>query len=255
MIAELSNLASQAFDAALALVYPEACAVCGASVEARDDGVACARCWDAAPLFRGDETLCWKCGALSSARVSEDKRENIRCGRCDDDSFTVARACGLYEGALRVTVLELKRQPHITRRLAEEMYRAQQRAPLSDAELIVPVPLHHSRERERGFNQALILARALARRSHLGLDEHSLVRQTQTKMHRAGMDAKARRQSMAHAFSVRHSDQIKGKRVMLIDDVFTTGATVSACADVLKAAGADRVFVLTIARATSFAQT
>jgi predicted amidophosphoribosyltransferase len=89
----------------------------------------------------------------------------------------------------------------------------------------------------------------------LGLDEHSLVRQTQTKMHRAGMDAKARRQSMAHAFSVRHSDQIKGKRVMLIDDVFTTGATVSACADVLKAAGADRVFVLTIARATSFAQT
>jgi ComF family protein len=250
MITPLSNVVSSAFDAALALVYPQPCAVCGASVELRHDGVACARCWDNAPIFRGDETLCWKCGALSHAQVSESKRETIRCGRCDDDEFTAARACGVYDGALRASILELKRRPHMARRVAEQIIEAQRREPLVNANLIVPVPLHASRERERGFNQALVIARALAQLTHLPLDQHNLVRQSQTKMHRAGMDAKARRQSLVDAFAVRHPKLIAGRRVLLIDDVFTTGATASACASVLKDAGADRVAVLTLARAS-----
>jgi ComF family protein len=121
---------------------------------------------------------------------------------------------------------------------------------LDGAEVIIPVPLHVSRELERGFNQASVLARALARFSQLPLDEHSLVRQSETKMHRAGMDAKARRRSLADAFTVRHPKLIAGKRVLLVDDVFTTGATASACANQLKAGGADKVFVLTMARAS-----
>ena len=250
MITTLSNLTSHAFDAALALVYPQPCAVCGASVESRHDGVACSRCWEAAPLFRDDETLCWKCGAPSFAKVNDDKSKTVRCGRCDDDSFTNARACGLYEGALRASILELKRGPHVTRRIAEQMLRMQQRPPLLDADLIIPVPLHASRERERGLNQAFVLAQALPRLSHLPLHAHSLVRQSQTKMHRAGMDAKARRQSLADAFTVRHAKLMAGKRVLLVDDVFTTGATASACAAVLHEAGADKVFVLTMARAS-----
>jgi ComF family protein len=250
VITALSNLTSQAFDAALALVYPQPCAVCGGSVESRHDGVACSRCWDSAPLFRGDETLCWKCGAPSLAKVIDEQRETVRCGRCDDDSITNARACGFYEGALRATILELKRRPHVTRRVAQLMFETQQREPLADADVIIPVPLHSARERERGFNQALVLAQALTRFSHLPLDEHSLARQTQTKMHRAGMDAKARHQSLTDAFTVRHPKLIEGKRVLLIDDVFTTGATASACAAELKTAGVDKVFVLTLARAS-----
>jgi|SRR5215831_4614688 len=247
---KLISVASQAFDATLALVYPQPCAVCGASVESRHDGVACGRCWDQAPLFQGDETLCWKCGAPAAAVVNDDQREAVRCGRCDDDSFTYARACGLYEGALRSAILDLKRRPHITRRLTETMCAALRQAPLRDAEVLIPVPLHAARERERGFNQALVLAQALAQISRLTLDEYSLVRKSQTKMHRAGMDAKARRQSLAGAFLVRHQESIRDKRVMLIDDVFTTGATASACAAELQAAGADKVFVLTLARAS-----
>jgi ComF family protein len=254
LITTLSNVASHAFDAALALVYPQPCAVCGASVESRHDGIACARCWAKAPIFRGDETLCWKCGALSHAPVNESKRETIRCRRCDDDAFTAARACGLYDGALRASILELKRQPHMARRMAEQILEAQQREPLVNADLIVPVPLHASRERERGFNQALVIARALAQLNHLPLDQHSLVRHSQTKMHRAGMDAKARRKSLAEAFAVRHPKLIAGKHLLLIDDVFTTGATASACASVLTDAGANAVLVLTIARAISFLQ-
>ena len=247
----LSSIASQIFDATLALVYPQACAVCGESVESRHDGVACKRCWDATPVFHGDETLCRKCGTLSHGKLSKDKRDSIRCGRCDDEAFTAARACGLYEGALRATILELKRQPHVPRRVSQHIYETQRRGPLGNADLIIPVPLHYARERERGFNQAAVLARALARVTHLPLDEHSLVRQSQTRMHRAGMDAKARRQSVADAFLVRHSGLIVGKHVLLIDDVFTTGATASACSATLKEQGAAEVLVLTIARAVA----
>jgi ComF family protein len=173
----------------------------------------------------------------------------VRCGRCDEEAFTGARACGLYEGALRASILELKREPHVPTRLTHLLLDAQRRAPIKSANLIVPVPLHPMRERERGFNQASLLARALARLSGLPLDDHSVVRRLHTERHRAGMDAKARRKSVAEAFAVRDPKLVAGQRVLLIDDVFTTGATVSACASALKDAGAEEVFVLTVARA------
>jgi ComF family protein len=240
---------SSLYDATLALVYPQACAVCGAGVESRHDGVACASCWNATHVFRADDTLCWKCGAFTEAAVNEARRKTIRCGRCDDYAFDGARAGGFYEGALRASILELKREPHVASRLARLMLGAQQRAPLNSADLIIPVPLHPERERERGFNQALLLARGLARLSGLALDEHSVVRRVHTERHRAGMDAKARRQSVAAAFTVRHPKLVAGRRVLLVDDVFTTGATVSACAAALKEAGVEEVFGLTLARA------
>ena len=245
----VTTLASVIYDAALALVYPQACAVCGASVESRHDGVACASCWQTTRMFKEYDTLCARCGAFTEAAISEDRRKTIRCGRCDDNSFDGARACGFYEGALRASILQLKREPHVSSRVMHLMLAAQRRAPLISANLIIPVPLHPERERERGFNQALLLAKELSRLSGLPLDEHAMVRRSHTKRHRAGMDAKARRQSVAGAFALRHKDLVKGKRVLLVDDVFTTGATVSAGAEVLKESGAKEVFVLTVARA------
>jgi ComF family protein len=245
----ITDLSSQIYDVAMALIYPQACAVCGHSVESRLDGVACARCWDATDLFQEAGSICWKCGLPSHVRVSEDKRQSVRCGRCDNDAYTVARACGSYEGALRASILELKRDPHVAHRLARLLHEAQRREPLNTADVIIPVPLHAGREGERGFNQAVVLGHELSRLSHLPLDEHSVIRRLHTERHRVGMDAKARRKSVADAFAVRHRDLIAGKRVLLIDDVFTTGATASACAQALKDAGAEEVFVLTIARA------
>jgi ComF family protein len=128
------------------------------------------------------------------------------------------------------------------------MFAASRRHPLGAATLIVPVPLHPERERERGFNQAAVLARSLAKSTGLPFDEHSLVRSVHTERHRTGMDARARRESVADAFVVKRPRLIAGERILLIDDVFTTGATVSACAQKLQAAGAMDVFVLTIAR-------
>ena len=201
-----------------------------------------------APLSETD-TLCWKCGAFSRATVTPDKHQTIRCGRCDGDMFTAARACGLYEGALRASILNLKREAHIASYLIRLMFEVQRREPLADADVIIPVPLHGTRERERGFNQAALLAGELAKLTRLPFDEHSLVRRVHTERHRAGMDAKARRKSVADTFAVRHPKQIDGRRVLLVDDVFTTGATVSACAAALEDAGAKEVYVLTIARA------
>ena len=246
------SITSSLYDAALALVYPQACAVCGGSVESRHDGVACAACWQATRLFSDEDTLCWKCGAFTRASVSEDRRKSIRCGQCDEDSFTAARACGFYEGALRASVLELKREPHVAAHLAHLMLAALQREPINSANLIIAVPLHPGRERERGFNQAALLARELARLSKLQLEEHSVVRRVHTERHRAGMDARARRESVADAFAVRHAGAIAAKRVLLIDDVFTTGATVSSCAAALRDAGADEVFALTVARPQAY---
>jgi ComF family protein len=236
------------YDAALALLYPQACAVCGGSVESHADGVACAACWHETRIFSSEDTFCWKCGAPSVGTVPEEKRMEVRCRRCAMEAFTAARACGTYEGALRASVLALKREPHVASRLARLMFETQQRAPLKDATRIVPVPLHPERMRERGFNQAAALAAALARSTGLPLDEWSLVRTLHTTRHRAGMDASARRESVQGAFEAQRPRLIKGERILLVDDVFTTGATVSACASALKAAGAQEVFVLTVAR-------
>jgi len=237
-------------DAALALVYPQGCAACGvASVERRADSPACASCWKRTRLFTVEDTLCWKCGTPAAGGVPVEKRETVRCRRCEPEAFTAARACGVYEGALRAAVLSLKREPHVGDRLTRLLLETQCRTPLASATLIVPVPLHAERERERGFNQAALLGRALASRSNLPLDELSLVRVTHTEQHRAGMDARARRESVEEAFCVARPRLVEDEYVLLLDDVFTTGATVSSCARALRAAGARAVFVLTVARA------
>lgn len=248
----LARTANLFYDAALALVYPRACAVCGASVEARRDGAACAACWAGTRILSGDETVCWKCGAEASGAVALEKRMEVFCRRCDEETFTSARACGIYEGALRASILSLKREPYVSARVARLMFETQRRPPLDAATLIVPVPLHPARLRERGFNQAAELGRALAKLSGLKLDEWSLARVLHTGRHRAGMDARSRRESVEDAFEVARPRLIRGESVLLVDDVFTTGATVSACATALKAAGARDVFVLTLARPARF---
>src|SRR5262245_58458308 len=202
---------SQLYDAALALAYPQACAVCAGSVESRGDGVACAACWQETRLLTDRDTLCWKCGALTFHFLGDDSREEILCHRCDDRDFDFVRACGIYEGALRASVIELKRAPHLPHRLASLFFEACLRAPLNRATVIVPVPLHPQRERDRGFNQAVVLARELARRINLPLVEDCLLRVVQTERHRAGMDARARRDSVAGAFALLAPRQIEGE--------------------------------------------
>ena len=172
-----------------------------------------------------------------------------RCGRCEELAFTAARAAGIYEGALRESVLLLKRQPYLPGHVVDLLEAVVRREPLSRCTRVVPVPLHPKRLKTRGFNQASVIGEAVSKALNLPLDEVSLVRVSTTEKYRAGMDTKGRRDTVAGAFRVAHPRLVAGEDILLVDDVFTTGATISACAEALMAAGAANVFVLTVARA------
>lgn len=245
-------LLTRFYDALLTVVYPQTCLVCGGSVEERRLGIACGACWEKTRIFTGAETICWKCGALSlGIDLPAELREQIRCRRCDSQSFTAARAVGFYENALRASVLSLKRQPHVSSHLVNLFVAAAQREPLNKATRIIPVPLHENRQRERGFNQASVIADALGKQLQLPLDEATLLRPRASEKYRAGLDPKGRRDTVTGAFEVRYPKLVEGESVLLVDDVFTTGATVNSCAEALLASGACNVFVLTIARGKS----
>lgn len=237
-------------DSALAVVYPQACVVCGESVESRRDGIVCARCWKETRIFTGEETICHKCGLLAQKDIKTEERIETFCRRCCEDEFDVARAIGVYEGALRASILALKKKPFVSQHLAELLFETRQREPLNRATQIIPVPLHEDRLKERGFNQAAVLARALSALTKIPAHESCVVRVIHSEKHRSGMDAKARHESVNGAFIVMNPRIVEGEKILLVDDVFTTGATVSACARSLKEAGASEVFVLTVARPT-----
>ena len=238
------------YDAILNLAYPHACTICGYSVEQRKFGVVCQACWQTTRIFTGAETICWKCGVPAVVEAMSTP-EQVRCRCCDLQSFTAARAIGLYEGALRESVLLLKRQPHVSQHLERLLVIAARRDPVNTATRIIPVPLHGKKMKARGFNQASILAQALSKSLRLPLDEVSLVRVSGSEKYRAGLDGKGRQDTVAGAFEVRHPRLVANEDILLVDDVFTTGATVSSCAEALTGAGAKSVSVLTIARAIS----
>ena len=226
-------------DVVLTLAYPQICVICGRSVEQRRFGVACESCWKETRIFTDEDEICSKCGSPGPPA----------CGRCEVMAFTAARAAGTYREALRESALMLKRQPHLPQHVEDLLVAAALRVPLSVSTRVVPVPLHPKRLKTRGFNQAAVIAETVSKALELPLDEVSLVRVSSPEKYRAGLDVKGRRDTVAGAFEVDHPRLVAGEDILLVDDVFTTGATVSACAEVLLEAGAKSVFVLTLARA------
>lgn len=233
-------------DSLLTLAYPQACQICEKSVENSADGIACASCWKKTLIFKSKETLCHKCGAFLS-----DKPVDFQtfCRACDEHFYDRAVSAGLYEHALSASVLNLKREPFIAKKLKKIFISRFENAGFQDAEIIIPVPLSAKRRLERGFNQAEVLAEILIKNTDLILDKQSLIRKIHTPARRAGMDKKGRELTVKNAFEVRRKNLIEDKNILLIDDVFTSGATVSACAKELKKKGASKVYVLTVARA------
>ena len=230
----------------LSVIYPQECRVCDQAVETSGDGVACSACWEATYIFTGSEMLCSKCGAFFN---ESGVQTEIFCHKCDEQSFDKARAVGIYEKALAATALNLKREPVVPKRLYSKINESIERYGFSNSNLIIPVPLSDKRQLERGFNQAEILASIIAKQTGIKLDYQSLIRKRHTPIHRVAMDKKARELTVKNAFEVLRPKLIAGQTILLVDDVFTSGATASACAKVLKKNGADAVNVLTLARA------
>jgi ComF family protein len=237
------GLASQAarrlVDPVLAVVFPARCAACTRAVRLPRLGPLCEACWATVP--RHGSPLC-PCGAAA----------HRGCGRCRRGVNPILRGASLgpYEGALRVLVHQLKYRGRraVAGRLAEELLRAPAvNTLLSAGCVVVPVPLHPRRRRQRGFNQSELLARALARRRGCRLEPGALVRRRDTPP-QTGLSAAARRANLRDAFFVRRRAPLAGRAVVLVDDVFTTGATARACARALVQAGASEVRLITAAR-------
>ncbi len=178
------------------------------------------------------------------------------CGRAHPP-FQRAIAYGSYEDGLRDLIHLLKyRQVHpaakvLGRKLAEVIAKLQPEFG-KDPVLVLPVPLHHGKSRERGFNQAELIAAAALKQLHAGaalhLDSRHLVRRRETRS-QIGLSRHQRRENMRGAFAVPHPPSVEGREILLVDDVLTTGATAAECARVLLRAGASRVWVATVARA------
>ncbi len=233
-------------DPLLNILYPKSCGSCGEPVERLADGAACGRCWNATKIFGPLDALCPHCGAwLQNAFGGPGSP----CRQCDDHDYDSAHACGLYEKALAASVIQLKHTPHVPARISELLTGLVDRTDPAGSLTVIPVPLSKQRLVERGFNQASLLAKVIAKHSRIRLDEHSLVRSRDMPMHRAAMDRKAREATVRNVFAVVRPGLIQGRTVLLVDDVMTSGSTVSYCARVLKRNGAEKVIVLTLARA------
>jgi ComF family protein len=151
--------------------------------------------------------------------------------------------------AVAAEVVALKSTPVLSRKARTLLESNWASFEIEEVDTIIPVPLSRRRRLERGYNQAEVLASSISAITGVGIDRNSLARTHHSPLHRIGMDSKARDLSVRNAFEVSRPNLIRGKAVLLVDDVYTTGATVSYCAKELKKAGAAKVNVFTLARA------
>jgi ComF family protein len=228
-------------------VLPVACAACGAALT--DDPVPffCRSCWATIrPLARPS---CPRCGLPFASDVALTYSPDHHCLSCRQrpPAFTQAWAYYVYEPPLQnaIHLFKYRGKIALAEALGTLLRQVWRRTP--DADLLMPVPLHPSRLRTREYNQSLLLADQLNRDLSLPLVYDNLVRlratPPQTELSRA-----ARIKNLRRCFAVRRPADVAGKRVLLVDDVMTTGTTVNECAKALRKAGADDVYVVTLAR-------
>ena len=149
---------------------------------------------------------------------------------------------------MSAAILNLKRVPVIPQLLLDRMPQILDSSGFKECNLIVPVPLSAKRHAERGFNQAEYIAGHVAKMLNRPIDAKTLSRKIHSAMHRASMDRKAREMSVKNAFEISRPRLIDGRSILLVDDIFTSGATASNCAKALKKKGAASVRVFTLAR-------
>lgn len=220
--------------AALDLLYPPRCVLC----EHLGEWV-CGSCLAGLPRAEGQRCLvCWSLLAVPSCRLCEEAPL----------AFSALRSVFRYEGDVRRLVHAFKfgGQSVLGRPLARLVVGAWGGWGL-DADVVVPVPLTRARGRLRGYNQALLLAREVARGLDIELAE-ALRRTGRAAPQATSASAEERHRNVAGAFSVPDAAAVAGRRILLVDDVATTGATLNACAEALRAAGAADVLAVTLAR-------
>ncbi len=235
------------------LVYPKRCAGCDTPLPPGQPIELCDTCTSSLPWL--NPPFCQRCGDDFRVPSEADAEQfaNRTCVRCRESppAYSVARSALKYEGAARAAIHALKfhGRKALGRSLALILEQGFRKFPeiAENAQGILPVPLHPQRQRERGFNQAAVLAKALSPR--LGLQYlNGAVARLRVTPPQVGLDRQARIHNMQGAFEVMNEGAIFDKTLLLVDDVMTTGATVSACAQALTKSGAREVRIITFAR-------
>ena len=221
-------------DAILNLLFPVSCVICRDVVLDRRWGAACPECWSRlTPLA---PPICPQCGTSGIALEGP-------CGACrlGEHAFDFGRSALLFDDTCRELIHHLKYSDRVSlaRPFGEILKTCLDQEPFT-GEIIIPVPLYRSRRRHRGFNQAELIAERLNRRT-----EARLLRRRKNTPTQTGLTRPQRRANLAGAFEVRGRLPAS---VIVVDDVYTTGATLNEIAKTLKRAGVQRVEVLTIAR-------
>ncbi len=239
----LANLNS--LGAIASLFYPPVCTICCANVASRE--YLCQEC--EAKITRIAPPFCAKCSEPFEGAITGP----FTCANCAHRKIYFDAAISAYRsrGIVRRVILDFKygRQTHLRHLVARWLFAALDDDRLRERrfDVIIPVPLHPARERERGFNQAALLAELL--RSNMSIQMNPMLERTRYTTTQTAFDRAERMENLHGAFRLRKSADVRKLHVLLIDDVLTTGSTLSECARVLKKAGAISVHAATAARA------
>jgi ComF family protein len=241
---------NKATRALLDIILPPRCRICHASTIGQAMPWVCQVCWLAVPYIK--PPICYQCGQPFAAPMAGIASTVHRCGTCRKapPPYTKARAIGLYKGTLRDMIHAMKYQRiyGLVRPLADLLFAQfkfhwyEQRP-----DLLTPVPLHRSRLRAREFDQAHALANHLGQQMDIPVAGDLLIRHRRTAS-QVDLNAVQRRRNVQGAFRLQEPRACQGKSLLLIDDVYTTGATIRECARLLQQAGARWVGVYTLAR-------
>jgi len=232
------------FRGLVSLLYPAYCALCSAPIE-RDETLCCV-CLESAPRIRAP--FCAKCSQPFPGAISDA----FTCANCEDRvlHFDAAVSAFRSRGVVRKVMHDFKygRQLHLRHLLGHWLAETMNDPRLSGRRFdsIVPVPLHPARKRERGFNQAELLALELQPAWRIPVQ--NVLRRTRYTTTQTQFDRSERMENLRGAFRLRRGCNVQGLRMLLVDDVLTTGSTLSECAAVLKKAGALSVHAATAAR-------
>ena len=236
---------SELFQAAVSLLYPATCAICRKHIRAGE--YLCDGC--EAKLIRIVPPFCQKCSEPFEGSINT----TFACANCAHRTIYFDAAVAAYRGRgiVRDVIHEFKynRQIHLRHLLARWVSAAldDERLRNYQFDVMVPVPLHSARQRERGFNQASLLANLVSR--HTSIPCRHLLKRIRYTTTQTALDRSERMENLHNAFRLRKNADVRGLRVLLIDDVLTTGSTLGECARVLKGAGAISVHAATAARA------
>jgi len=250
----------RAAEGLFSVLFPSDCRICGLPLLNISRLPVCRECLAGIHAIRGK--VCSICGEKVLSSYAENDADGLlRCPVCRrlDRPFLRAVAYGSYDGGLRDLIHLLKYNGvrpagHVLGRMLAEAFAKLEAEFGPDQVLVIPVPLYKGKRRQRGFNQAESIARAALKNSpdRLRLVTDVLVR-TRATQSQIGLTSHQRRENMRGAFAVARAAEVTGREILLVDDVYTTGTTVTECARVLGKAGAAKVWVATVARTLKMA--